>query len=81
MKAWDFVLVILCVEAAVLTLGVGERGHHSSIRNMETQQPTLALAQAEGLLPQCHKSQRQLPRAPQLGSGRRIAAAWSLTGQ
>lgn len=45
MKVWDFVLVILCVEAAVLMLG----GQHSSVRNMGAQQPTLALAQAEGL--------------------------------
>lgn len=70
MKAWDFVLVILCVEAAVLTRGAGEPGQHSSVGNVETRQPTLALAQAEGL--RCHKSQRQLPRARRPGWGQGI---------
>lgn len=36
LKAWDFVLVIVCVEAAVLTGGAGEPGHQSSVRKVET---------------------------------------------
>lgn len=76
MKVWDFVLVIHCVEAAVLMLG----GHHSSVRNMGTQQPALALAQAEGLSATGAGSRAQAGGSrPRGHSGRRVSKERELT--
>lgn len=66
------------MEAAVLTLGAGEPGHHSSVRNVETRQPTFALAQAEGLSATRGSGSSQGPGSrAQAGGSRPRCPSWT----